>query len=399
MCTGAEVFEEDVTYEVTGVTKDNPLTVRSDAAESSAPVTILQNGKGGIVILGPPVMNGKDDWVRISFPEGEGWVRPKYLRRQQTLPKRMPANNGQDDETKASGASVVPDQRTIEVWREYSQIREESRSNTGPAPPEPEPELIALQKLDYKGASSVVTQQIQDNIACLREISASNAKARPIIASQQMQREFLEVLRPQARKLGERLMPETGAPEEMRSETGKALGELMLMYVFSSPQNTKERENFYVMLRIQDRLVMQESLINAALGLEDSGSLRTWLSHVRDRACATRLLDGTWESREVNGRAASLRFSTDPKSFVIGSGHLEMVRDSGRRSRNPGLGDKDDFDWQFIEGVFSMAEIGWGQIGGLPKVWRTFRAVFTSPGVFEISDEKGVRIGTWKRLD
>lgn len=398
ICVTAAAQNEDVTFEVIGVPEGDTLSVRSDAGANFDSVAELVNGDGGIRILGMPVMNGRDDWVHISFAGGDGWVRPKYLRREQAPSQSMSptALKGTDDATKDQRSTVIPTERTLEVWRNYSQIREETRTYDKP---DPEPELAALGKLDYTGADSIVTQQIQDNIATFRALAAANAKARPVIASQQAKRELFEAFRPQARVLGERFMPDIGTSEEMRREGGKALGELMLLYVFSAPTDKKEIADFYILRRMLDRLVIQESLINARLGLEDSKALKEWLGGVRDRACAARLLQGRWESREVNGRTTALKFGTDPNSFLQASGHLAMVRDSGRRSKTPWLGDQDDFIWKFERGVFRMTEITWAQIGGLPQVWRSFRAVFTSPGVFEISDEKGVPIGTWRRLD
>jgi hypothetical protein len=78
---GARGQDRQATYIVVGVTPVDPLNVRSGPGESYRIVATLQNGKRGVQITGPPVMNGNDDWVSIATPDVEGWVRPRYLER------------------------------------------------------------------------------------------------------------------------------------------------------------------------------------------------------------------------------------------------------------------------------------------------------------------------------
>lgn len=73
--------EQPATYVVVGVAKSDTLKVRSGPGEKFAEVARLANGTPGVQITGPPVMNGKDDWVPIITPDVEGWVRPRYLER------------------------------------------------------------------------------------------------------------------------------------------------------------------------------------------------------------------------------------------------------------------------------------------------------------------------------
>lgn len=78
---GVRAQDRSATYVVVGVSTADPLNVRSGPGEGYRVVATLQNGKTGIQITGPPVMNGKDDWVPIITPDVEGWVRPRYLER------------------------------------------------------------------------------------------------------------------------------------------------------------------------------------------------------------------------------------------------------------------------------------------------------------------------------
>jgi hypothetical protein len=77
------VFAQDqpATYVVVGVTEASPLNVRSGPGEKYRVIAKLKNGEPGVQITGPPVMNGKDDWVPIIISGIGGWVRPRYLER------------------------------------------------------------------------------------------------------------------------------------------------------------------------------------------------------------------------------------------------------------------------------------------------------------------------------
>jgi hypothetical protein len=66
-------------YRVTGISENDTLIVRSGPGASYSIVARLDNNHGGIRITGSAQMNGRDDWVPISFGGNTGWVRPKYL--------------------------------------------------------------------------------------------------------------------------------------------------------------------------------------------------------------------------------------------------------------------------------------------------------------------------------
>jgi hypothetical protein len=71
--------EEAKTYYVVGISHEDTLKVRSSPSQKSRIVATLQNGDGGIRIIGKIVMNGTDDWVPVVVAGIEGWVRPKFL--------------------------------------------------------------------------------------------------------------------------------------------------------------------------------------------------------------------------------------------------------------------------------------------------------------------------------
>lgn len=77
--------ESAATYSVVGIEDGDTLNVRSRPDENSSIITKLRNGYGGIAIGGEAVWNGSDDWVPILFSNAKGWVRPKYLSRDDAI--------------------------------------------------------------------------------------------------------------------------------------------------------------------------------------------------------------------------------------------------------------------------------------------------------------------------
>lgn len=66
-------------WAVIDVTPGDPLTVRKGPGASYTAVAVLPNGRAPIYKMAEPLKNGKDDWVPVYFPGGNGWVRPKFL--------------------------------------------------------------------------------------------------------------------------------------------------------------------------------------------------------------------------------------------------------------------------------------------------------------------------------
>ncbi len=66
-------------YYVVNVGDYDTLNVRSGPGVKHSIIAKFPNGIAGIQIQGVPVLNGNDDWVHITFADGEGWIRPQYL--------------------------------------------------------------------------------------------------------------------------------------------------------------------------------------------------------------------------------------------------------------------------------------------------------------------------------
>lgn len=94
----------EVEYYVTNIPPGDTLSVRQGAGASYTLVARLENNSANIYITGDTVMNGSDDWVPISFPNGHGWVRPKYLKR--IAPPAI--NTDASDEPKRTEQAPLP---------------------------------------------------------------------------------------------------------------------------------------------------------------------------------------------------------------------------------------------------------------------------------------------------
>lgn len=70
-----------VVWQITGIVPGDTLNVRTGPGMNFPIATKLENGTGNIHVTGDKVMNGKDDWVPVTFQGGKGWTRPKYLTR------------------------------------------------------------------------------------------------------------------------------------------------------------------------------------------------------------------------------------------------------------------------------------------------------------------------------
>lgn len=317
-------------------------------------------------------------------------------------------------ENKDHPNSPAPLQRTlnvsahsIDIWKNYESIRDQTRrskSNNDAAE-----ELVALEKIDLSELDSIIGKQIAATKEYLKIVIAGAAKTKEATEKVRANREMVENARPLARKLGEALMPETGASEEMRQQTGKAIGDLILQYCYADQTTAKDLPDIISIIRLGDQVLTQESIINAGLGIENSSELKQWLLPVKDRAFASRLLSGTWKSEQKSGRVDSLKMSCNAQNFHEGGGSVEMTPISGQNTptRNPRLRggatrprpvSKSLFNWRFVNGEFFMEEINIWSMMGNPQV-RKLHAEFLNPGLFRISDENDKLIGEWERVE
>jgi len=392
------IAEQPVTYVVAGVADGDSLNVRAGPGAKFAVVATLPNGAGGIIQRGHPVLNGNDDWIDISFASGEGWVRPKYLEKAAAVASDYPPDNSQSQAAPLSQTKIDASPQTLALWKSYEDIANQMRESEAK---DGAVELSQIQLLDPAGADPIVVSFIENTKAYLRFVIAGSAQAEQAMRQVRPARELVATLRPFAEKTGEELMPDAGGSEDLRKGVGGEIGSLLLDYVFSDLTAAKNMPDGWRAIQEGDRLKTEESLINGALGLEDSDSLKLWLDMVRNRSFAANLLRGHWVCRNVNGKTAELVFSSDPRSYLRACGKVEMHWRSNRNfgGYNGAPQEISYFVWQFVKGSFRMTETDVISMFGGPQVWRSLNAKFTSPDVFDVSDEQNVPIGQWTRID
>ena len=372
-------------YEVFGLKPGDSLKIRADAGAGFMAVGTFENGTDGIYVVGGPVFNGPDDWVKIRRGELAGWVRPKYLRlaslRPESTAKAMP------NPAKRGTETIAKNQETLDAWKKYEEAAEVIRSRHVTNGPEM---LAAIERLSLDGVDTVIRAHFQEDAEYCRFEIQEMAKLRGILAKDLPNRVMRECLRQPAEQLGAKLMPDTGAPEAMREGTGKLIGGLIVDYCFAGPKRTQRVNDAYDWLTVEyDRLRTQEALINVALGQEQPPGLVGDLQRVKERAYANRLRFGHWVCRQ-NGVVFDLKITDDPKARAGGGGFVDMYP---RGKRGAPL----SFQWEFGDGEFILTDRGWGAIiGGIKSVTR-LEPTFTSPDSFELHDRSGVNFGIWEK--
>ena len=282
--------------------------------------------------------------------------------------------------------------QTVALWNNFEVIANRTRESDAK---DGALELSQLQGLQFDGADPTIVSHIEATKSYLNQTIVGAAQAHAARANVP-DAQLMRVLRPFAEQTGEELLPRIlNSSADMDAALGALIGELCFDYVYNNSIDwAKMPDDQTVMLVMQtaDRLLVEESLINKALGFEDSSSLRDWLGSVRDRAFAADLLRGNWVCRNVNGKVADLVFKSDRHSYHLACGALEM------HWRIRGGPEVDSFTWQFVHGQFRMTEMGFGSILGFPQSWRSLKAGFVSEDEFHVADERGNPIGRWTRV-
>lgn len=67
-------------YVVAGIARNDVLNVRSGPGTNYEVVAKLENGRTGLRIVGPAVMNGATEWVPIALEDRTGWVTKVFLK-------------------------------------------------------------------------------------------------------------------------------------------------------------------------------------------------------------------------------------------------------------------------------------------------------------------------------
>ena len=71
---------EEPKYRVAGIKADDVLNVRSGPGADFNTAFTVEDGVGGITLVGKSVMNGTTEWVQVKVREHMGWVRKKFLK-------------------------------------------------------------------------------------------------------------------------------------------------------------------------------------------------------------------------------------------------------------------------------------------------------------------------------
>lgn len=330
------------------------------------------------------VYRNESPWWQIRTSSGlSGFIHRSCVR-------LLESDRGSDDSKRSAPLTISRDAATLQAWARYVEILESERSHqlVDTAVIDRECEKIPLDGVDPVVASHIATEIANnENVTAMNNrVQAAITRVKPIVA-------LRDSLRPAARSLGGKLMPDAGAPEDLRRETGEAIGELLLLYCFSDSTAVDLPDRSRVAID-HDRHVVEEALINAELDLDNPEGLKIQLGRVRDRAFSARLQAGRWILRAPDGNIADLKMRSDLKAAWNAGGWVTIKwRQRGRTEA--------DFQYEFAaDGTFHLLDRGMGALlmGDVAPPARILRAVFVRPTILRVTDERGKLMGTWEQV-
>jgi hypothetical protein len=376
LCATVAVHADDG---VTGVIDDQDgyTNIRRSTSKNSVSVGQVKEGEQFTVYP------DETSWWRIRTKEGlTGFIHRSCVR-------LLENDTGNLDSKSSAPLTISRDAATLETWTRYVSIQESERSHQFA-----ETEVITreCEKIPLEGVDPVVAAHIgaeiaynKNLIAMKNRVEAALTRVKPMVA-------LRDSLLPAARALGDKLMPDAGAPEEIRRGTGEAIGELLLIYCFSDatavdlPNRSRIGIDF-------DRILVEEAIINGALGIENPEGLKRLLGYARNRAFAARLQSGRWILRTPKGDIADLEMRTDLQAAWNAAGWVTIKW--RQRGRAEGV-----FQYEFApDGTFHLLDRGMGALlMGKLAPRRIVKAAFVRPTVLQITDEKGSFTGTWEQI-
>ncbi len=328
------------------------------------------------------------------YPSDRTWwgVRTKrgkegYIHRSCVRIVPAPAETEQSAE---GPLTVSRDAATLAAWAKLIDVQERSRLHQLNETSQINRELQAI-SLD--GVDPVVERHLSAEIASNVRLMAISRQIKTAVGRVQPAITARELLRPAARELGASLMPGAWGSEQLRQEAGQAIGDLLLLYVFSDATAARDLPDMTRQGMDRDRLTVEESVIHHALGLEPPPGMKAALGNVRDRAYAARLQSGRWILRDANGSVADLKMRTDPKAAWNACGWVNMHWRDRRRSNL-------SFQYEFAQdGSFRLYDTGMGAaVMGIPLKPQICQAVFVQPTILKVTDQNGRSMGTWERV-
>jgi SH3 domain-containing protein len=364
---------------VTGVIddRDGYTNIRASASKESAPVGQVKENEQFTVYP------DETSWWRIRTKEGlTGFIHRSCVR-------LLESKAGSGDSKSSAPLTISRDVATLEAWTRYVAIQESERSHQFA-----ETEVITreCEKIPLEGVDPVVAAHIGAEIAFNKNLMAMNNRVQAALTRVKPMVALRDSLRSAPRSLGGELMPDAGAPEEIRRGTGQAIGELLLLYCFSDATAVDLPDRSRVAVD-HDRLLVEEAIINLALGLENPEGLKRLLGYVRNRAFAARLQSGRWILRAANGDIADLEMSTDLQAAWNAGGWVTIKwRQRGRAEGR--------FQYEFAaDGTFHLLDRGMGALlMGKLAPRRIVKAAFVRPTVLQITDDEGSFTGTWEQI-
>jgi hypothetical protein len=352
--------------------------------------TNIRRSPGKAEIIGKVIENeqftvypNETAWWRIRTSKGlEGFIHRSCVRL---------LDDAASGDQKISARFVVSrDEATLKAWTQYVAIQESERSH------EFSKEDVIIreaEKIPLEGVDPIVVAHItaaltmdKNVIAMHNRVQAALRQVKPMVA-------LRESLRPSARTLGGKLMEDRSLPEPFRRDAGEATGELLLLYCFSDATKVDLPDRTQILMD-HDRLLVEEGLINAALGIDNGEGLNRQLGRVRDRAFAARFQSGRWILRDAAGDIADLEMTSDTKAAWNAGGWVTVKwrRRGGGEAR---------FQYEFsADGAFRLWDKGMGALlmGDLAPPPRVVKAAFIRPTVLKVIDEKGELMGTWEQI-
>jgi hypothetical protein len=357
--------------------RDGYTNIRASPSKESAPVGQVKEDEPFTVYP------DETSWWRIRTKEGlAGFIHRSCVR-------LLENKAGSGDSKGSAPLTISRDAATQETWTRYVAIQESERSHQFA---KTEVIIREAEKIPLEGVDPVVAAHIwaviaysENLIAMKNRVDAALTRVKPMVV-------LRDSLRPAARSLGGELMPDAGAPEEIRRETGKAIGELLLLYCFSDATAVDLPDRSRIGID-HDRLLVEEAIINGALGLENPEGLKRLLGYARNRAFAARLQSGRWILRTPKGDIADLEMRTDLQAAWNAAGWVTIKwRQRGRA--------EGDFQYEFApDGTFHLLDRGMGALlMGKLAPRRIVRAAFVRPTVLQITDDEGSFTGTWEQI-
>jgi hypothetical protein len=357
--------------------RDGYTNIRRSTSKESAPVGQVKENEQFTVYP------DETSWWRIRTKEGlTGFIHRSCVR-------LLKENTGNLDSKSSAPLTVSRDAATLQAWTRYVAILESERSRpfVDTAVINRECEKIPLDGVDPVVASHIATEVANNkNVTAMNNrVQAAITRIKPIVA-------LRDSLRPAARSLGGTLMPDAGAPEDLRRETGEAIGELLLLYCFSDSTAVDLPDRSRVAID-HDRHVVEEAFINAALNMDNAEGLKIQLGRVRDRAFSARLQSGRWILRTPQGDIADLEMRTNLEAAWNAAGWVTI--NWRRRGRAEGF-----FQYEFApDGTFHLLDKGMGaQLMRKLAPRRIVKAAFVRPTVLQITDENDSFTGTWEQI-